>query len=379
MNKIVAILVLLTLTFAGLFVADLRGYFNRVQKPVAELRFSDGTVSRLGNHQLTWDRAEKGALFATGDTISTGENARAKLVFYGGGELELNSGSMVVLAGSLEELKLNFVTGGGKVRIAKDSARKITVAKVKKAPAAKKLVAKTTVNSAPKSGAPVVTSEPEIEAQNSTEATEELTQETPMQPSEVEVSVVDTKKVAKPVTIAKIDPKAPAAAAQASPLLEPELEFAPKPLALTLSLAIQEKSIRSPQAQLVAKAGIISTEELPPAPLIKSPAADAVIDLATAKAPRLEWDVQLKKTDQKIEKMSYEVVLRPADGKGPEKVLKSDQSAIALNLLGRGKYLWSVRAVNASGKRGPASVSRWLEVKVPAQISRPVVLPVEVE
>src|SRR6516162_6005428 len=114
MNQIAFLFLFMALVFGGLFTADLQGYFNVAERPVAVLKTSNGTVRRLAKEQLTWDRAQSGTLFGAGDTISTGESARAKLVFYAGGELELDAGAMVVLGDDLQELKLNFVSGTGK-------------------------------------------------------------------------------------------------------------------------------------------------------------------------------------------------------------------------------------------------------------------------
>lgn len=457
MNRLAILCSILALVFAALFVADLQGYFNLVHQPIAELRTSAGTVRRLGKNQLTWDRAQGGSFFALGDTISTGEDSKAKLVFVSGGELEIGAGAMVVLAGDTEELKLNFVSGAGKVRVAKEATSKISVARVTKASmekVAEKAAAKAR-NAKP--SAPVVATKPIVMAKSSGNsgkveiqpsmrnvaggtqevsgadelarmvggqsekvqvgeglekrpgiqiAEAETSEPVEAAESRIEVSVEDIpvdqelqKRAAQAVAAKTLDriekpvpdsskdkSKTPAAAAPASaqakakaePEKKVESEKKPDPEAPVVSV-IQEKALRNPNSGLALKSEIVSVAKLPPIPQLKFPLEDAVIDLADGKAaPKLEWDVKLEESANE-KPTGYEVVLRPADGKGSEKVLKVDQKTLPLHQLGKGKYLWSVRAVASNGKRGPASTARWLEVKVPAKINKPVILPVQVE
>ena len=307
----IVMLAVLAFVFSALFVLDLKGYFNRAEHPVAFLTTEDGTVRRLAKSELTWDRASEGTLFAAGDTISTGEESKAKLVFYAGGELELDSGAMVVLVGNLDELKLNFLSGQGRVHVAKNATSKITVAR-------------------------------------------ETSKGMSKPDTRVEVAVVD-----------HVDTHTAA----------PERVLKPPPAeAKSLAPAIQEKNIRSPEKALANQGGMLTVEKLPPTPQIKFPANDTLVDLTEGPPPKLEWEIP-----PQTKPVSYEIILRSPDGKGEEKVLKSDKPGLPLTEVPPGKYLWSVRAVASNGTRSPASTARGINLRAPAQILRPTVLPVEVE
>jgi hypothetical protein len=293
------------------------------------LTTESGTVRRLAKSELTWDRASGGTLFAAGDTISTGEESKAKLVFYAGGELELDSGAMVVLVDSLDELKLNFLSGQGRVHVAKNATSKITVAR------------------ATSKG----TSKPD---------------------TRVEVAVVD-----------QVDTHT------AAPERAPKSELAE---VKNLAPVIQEKNIRSPEKALSSKGEMLTVEKLPPTPQIKFPADDTLVDLTEGPPPRLEWEspkepapsvAKVENGDRKkvneSKPVSYEVILRSPDGKGEDKILKSDKPGLPLTEVPPGKYLWSVRAVASNGQRSPASTPRGINLRASAKILRPTVLPVEVE
>jgi hypothetical protein len=432
MNRLALFFGAIAIVFAALFVADLQGYFNITEKPVAVMRSSGGTVRRLALNHLTWDRAQPGTMFGMGDTISTGEDSRAKVAFYAGGEVDLEAGAMVVLGGDVEELHLNFVSGTGRVRIARASHSRITVARgapkpkaraaavVARAPVPVPAPLRTTVALPepakteapppvvvaeaspspepvaavpPVPAAPVAEAQPEADQRVEVAVVDDLPAIPPPPPSIPEEPVAPPPPVAKkevppppreqapaiaavasaapaasePVAAASAAPPAPAVAVVNTPPVETPPSFIP---------AIQEKDLRTPSAGLavVAKGELLTVAELPPVPEVTAPANDAVFDLSEGRVPKLEWQVPGEKR-----KFSYEIVLRPAEGDGPEKVLKSRVPALPLNQVAAGKFLWSVRAVTASGQRGPASESRWIEVKVPAQIPKPVLMPVEVE
>ncbi len=128
MNRLILFLLLaIAGGFAAGFVADLQGYFSAPSKPIAYLQDASGTVRRLPVEQLTWDRAQSGSLFAAKDTVQTGENGFARLVFYAGGELELGPGAMVALSGGTENVQLQFLSGEGKIRVTKSGQSKISV------------------------------------------------------------------------------------------------------------------------------------------------------------------------------------------------------------------------------------------------------------
>jgi hypothetical protein len=139
-NRYVFICVSLAIICAALFVADTNGVFQKAPHPIAYISESTRTVRRLPNNELTWDRAREGTPLELGDTLSTGYRAQAKIVFKAGGILTLDEGSMVVLSGNLEELQLNFVTGGAHLQVTQEAKTKIKVTQPK-APAAPKAVA----------------------------------------------------------------------------------------------------------------------------------------------------------------------------------------------------------------------------------------------
>jgi hypothetical protein len=325
MNRSAFLFALLTVLFTCLFAADVMGYFNIAHRPVARLRATDGNVRRLAKNQLTWDRAQGGTLFGFGDTIATGEDSRAKLVFFSGGDVDLESGAMLVLGGEKGELKLNFVAGTGRVRVSKTSQTKVSV------------VATNGGKTQPKAGVVEVADLPE-----------ELE----------EVAEAEDKPEGKHAAKATLPPP-------------------PKPVMASI---IQEKSIRNPQKSLSAKGELVTLAALPPAPKLTFPERDSVVRLNGSTVARLQWAIPAPASDKdKKEIFTYEIVLRPLQSSGVEKILRSEKSSLAIDELAKGKYLWSVRAVSADGRRGPASEIRGIEIKIPEHISKPVILPVRVE
>lgn len=320
MNRSVWLLLGFAILFSVIFVADLRGYFNQASDPVAFLGNSSGIVKRLGNNQLTWDHAQKGTGFGAGDTIATGEGASARVMFKAGGELELEPGAMVVIGGSLEELKLNFVSGGGRIRVDKKIAQKLTITDSASAP----------VGSGDRRPAS----------------------------SRVQVAVVENLETEK--------------APKALPKPEPPVVMVPavKESEVDLSKALGANS----------KAGeLLTIAKLPPMPEVVGPGEDAVVDLAKTTSPRLEWKLPELDEDEEVPVAGFEIILRSPTGEKKQKVYRTKDQSLALTRLSRGKYLWTVRALTKDGKRGPASSSRWLEVRVPANISKPRLLPVQVQ
>ncbi len=104
------------------------GKFRTVTNPIATLIESDGTVKRLSASGLTWDRATNGSGFETFDTIATGPSSRARLGFFNAGELLLEANTMVVLKGSLAQVRLAFVQGGGRLRVERGKREQVQVA-----------------------------------------------------------------------------------------------------------------------------------------------------------------------------------------------------------------------------------------------------------
>ncbi|MCM2324391.1 MAG: hypothetical protein NDJ90_14125 [Oligoflexia bacterium] len=365
---------LLAVLFAALFVADLSGYFSSTRNPVALVSRADGSTRRLPKDQLLWDRAPVGALLGTGDTISTGEASSAKIVFHSGAELELEAASMVVLGSEKDEIKLSFVSGGGKVRVAKTATKKIVVARA--APGS--TMAKKP-QPAPKA-TPAVAGQPGTTAGQPTPATPIAAETDPF----VEVTETDeivpleraapeaAKKVAEQTRQAPVTPPPPA---------PPKLAIAP----------IQEKRALASEAApvkslLSARTELNAMSALPPAPGPRFPLNEAAI--TAGDGTELRWDspeIRGEASPDLSENLivSYEVTLRPEskDAAAAPVVLKTASTALPLQDVAPGRYRWSVRSVSRAGKLSPASSPRWLEVKAPAikLPSKPRAVSVEVE
>lgn len=337
MNAWIPAFLLMAAASGGLLALDLRGYFNVTSDPIAHLEFQEGTVKRLARKKLSWDRASAGTLFAIGDTISTGEQSRARLVFHSGGEMEIGTGSMVRLKGTAQELKLSFVSGTAKLRVSPTASAKIQVTHASEEKVASR---------AGKSKAPLA-----------------------------RARVIEEKLVAKaekPKTASS--PAVAANTAQAAPeAAQPELDdFAPPKL---MTAVIREELIKEPEKALKTGDTIAIAPKLPSAPSIVLPAKDSVVvaDLSSPSAPVVEW----ARADGAA---SYEVSLRPAEGATSSKVIRTENTTLAAKDLGRGKYAFVVRAVSPEGKRGPASVERWVHVQGLPKVNRqPRILPVQIE
>lgn len=336
MAKVSIFFVFLGMAFGVLFVMELKGAFSQVKDPVAVLTMSDGTVRRLGSEALTWDRAEGGALFAYQDTISTGENASAKLSFYAGGEVELGPGSMVKLGGDLKELKLNFVQGTAKVRIAKSAKNNIKISED----------GKSVLGSSSKSGLSRVSVQQVEDSQ-----IQKIQAPSAKEIKEGQLSSTDTLKTDTALN-----------ESQKNQITE----------------SLKETEIKKPDQALKTDGEIASLEKLPSAPELEFPDNDSIIDLDKNQTASLNWE----SSENKDKGLSYEVLYRkigPEGKKGPLKKKLVDQTEFPLSKLGRGRYMWSVRAVSKSGNRSPAAKSRWVEIKSLAKFSKPKLLPVVVE
>ena len=336
-----------------LLALDLRGYFNAARNPIAELEYLEGTVKRLGNRQVSWSRASEGTGFALGDTISTGEHARARLTFKVGGQLEIGAGSMVKLRGKGDQIKLSFVTGSARVRVTAESAKKLTIADVED-------------------------EEEEIQISPKKKLASNTAKPLDLKPKKKPAArtVVETvaalpppkpKEAKAPATSSSPDnakPGAPVAVAQLTP---------PQPLRATV--AIREELIRKPDLAMKTDSGKVAVvQKLPPAPSIVFPAEDVVVVKDhTQKAPVIEW----AKTEGAT---AYEVSIKPVGGAAPPKVLRIEKNTLSAQDFGRGNYLVGVRAVTSDGKRGPASLEKRVDLQSLPKIKRkPKVLPVLVE
>jgi len=121
----------------------------------------------------------------------------------------------------------------------------------------------------------------------------------------------------------------------------------------------------------------IATGISAPNPLF--PPDEANIDVDSAESRKIRWEKVASPPEDPV--VSYEVVVRPAPGYEVEdsarkfqvfRRVKEELDAETVN--GSGVFLWSVRAVTASGKRSPSSRPRWIELKMPKLLRPPEVI-----
>lgn len=110
---------------AAMIVADIKGYFHDVIKPIATLTQTSGTVKRLPKDEFGWNQAPQGAQFAEGDAISVGEAGSATLEFSNGSTVELSEGSLMVISSRAEKVELSFASGRAKLRLIKAEQEKL--------------------------------------------------------------------------------------------------------------------------------------------------------------------------------------------------------------------------------------------------------------
>ncbi|MCM2278167.1 MAG: hypothetical protein NDJ89_08835 [Oligoflexia bacterium] len=406
----------LALVFAAVFVADLSGFFNSTKNPVALVARAEGSTRRLPKDELVWDRALPGALLAAGDTISTGESSTARIAFHSGAELELEPASMVVLGAEKDELKLNFVSGGGKVRVSKSATKKVTVARGAPKPAQAKPVNRAAakprksatevvdpLRTTPVATQPEVTladsgpgahsspdvnpltSVPEVDPLIEVTESEEIKPFTaaaaPTQPEAVPVTEIAAVAGATATAAGQGGRgRAPASIASAPNATNPQ---EPAPASKPVVTPIRERSATAGTSAnpLLAQKELVAISALPPAPGPQFPAAEAAVTAGDGTA--LRWkapEASIARAEDPV--TEYEITLR-REGRSPSEApsltLRTAETTLPLKGVAPGKYLWSVRSVSRSGKLSPASSSRWLEVLSPKLLPKPKTVSVQVE
>ena len=109
------------------------------------------------------------------------------------------------------------------------------------------------------------------------------------------------------------------------------------------------------------------------------PRNDAEVDVSDTLAA-FKWRPAAAQAQDPV--VSYELNVRPAFGYEVEDVARKYQTLPVTEQLGSpglplarvngsGVFLWSVRAVTASGQRGPASSTQWLELRFPKILLAP--------
>jgi len=325
MDKLPILLSLVLACVSGLlFALDLRGYFNPAEAAIAWVADASGTIRKLSREEFTWDRAQKGTSFASKDTVATGEDASARIYFKDGADVQLEPASMLVIDTRADELILSFISGGGKVRVARNSARRVVASRVRPVKLAGALP-----------GAVPAAAPAETIAQ--TALTPEVTNHE-MPEARISVETID---------------ELPANPEPVAPVLSRPLAAAPVP----------ESILRNPDAVAKLREEITRIETRPPSPALVSPDEGARVELAERAEVMLSWKPQAEAPRQ------YEISLRPVrEGQGP-KVFLSKEPSFKLRSLEPGRYVWTVRAMGAS-LRGSAAPPRWFEVFRKAEVAQ---------
>jgi hypothetical protein len=313
MVRLSVLMFLISGGFFGLFWADYTGVFDQIDQPIGQVRMAQGAVRRLGKEALTWDRSSLGSLLGRGDTVAVGEQGFAQLVIFEGAMLELDAGSMVTLAPGPDALELNFLAGGGTVKLTKEAKQRINV--------------KSTSSKSAK--------QPAVKVQEV--AKEEIipTQPTAKQElTKIVKKAIETKKLEIP-TVAKSAPP------------------------------IEASSIRNPASILDTGGEIITRVGVPEPPKVMF--ADfieqtgGVIDVGEMRrkgaVPELTWV-----TPEQTDVIGYEVRFSPVDGKTAPKSYRTLTPSLGLDRVKPGRYLWSVRQISSRGRRGSPTEPQYLEI-----------------
>jgi hypothetical protein len=254
-----------------------------------------------------------GTRFSKWDTVATGEQSWAKIGFDAGGDLEMDPGTLVVLADHPTSLQLKFLSGTGKVRIGKKAKKKIVVTRKSETPGLREGISQTE-------------------------------------------RVVPPGKKDGPVEVIMVDEMESLSSETSSSASQ---EGNKKRLAALHSF--QEKSIRLPLRRSTAL-DPNSLASLPPSPEALYPMDGEVLDLDPARMPFFRWKTQR----QRGKKMAaYEVIVRSADLTGKPTVLSTRKSRIRLtkqSIRQPGRYMWAVRSVTRNGRKSPISSFHWFEV-----------------
>jgi len=334
MDKLPILLSLVLACVSGLlFALDLRGYFNPAEAAIAWVADASGTIRKLSREEFTWDRAQKGTSFASKDTVATGEDASARIYFKDGADVQLEPASMLVIDTRADELILSFISGGGKVRVARNSARRVVAARVRPVKLAGALPGAIPTAAPAETIAQAVGTGPNAQTALTPEVTNHEIPE-----ARISVETID---------------ELPANPEPVAPVLSRPLAAAPVP----------ESILRNPEAVAKLREEITRIETLPPSPALVSPDEGARVELAGRAEVMLSWKPQAEAPRQ------YEISLRPVrEGQGP-KVFLSKEPSFKLKSLEPGRYVWTVRAMGAS-LRGSAAPPRWFEVFRKAEVAQ---------
>lgn len=326
-----------------------------------------GTV-RMGSE---WKRLETGKGLTTpvrsGEQIQTGEHSAAQVLFFGGSRLELEAGSVAQVYREQGQVVVRVILGTGYFEFSGDSELGRSFAWVK--PNGKLALV-------PRDSRVVM-------ALHAARRIEDAVED---QAIEIKVIEADSR-----------DPENVELAMLANgggevegfvPLIVPPIveraragdEESAEPTVLGRHLAsLRDAGIGHPRAIF--------------------PPSEAVLNLETAIKSAFKWTTVRGPLANPV--VGYEVVVRPAFNYEVEDTARKNQifrtkglpefgseedpenpqtASLPLDRIGgTGVFLWSVRAVTANGTRGPASASRWLEIKFPEMLRAPEILTPRVE
>jgi hypothetical protein len=340
---VIAMAFLTLLALATLFF-DLRGHDLGKLAPWSR-RAQLGHVTRAyGTVRLNqeWRRLDSSHslledLFA-GDQLQTGEHSAAQVLFFGGSRLELEAGSVVRVEGTDDEVKLRLLLGRAYFEFAGDASA---------GPAAR------------------------FRVRGAEGKDLELPEE-----ARVVLGLNAAESLEGAVELNVIDAGERRSAAQGLRARSPEdLELR---LLAQGSEVVNLRPLIVPPIEDAGRGPAVASAPVgKPRPVFPRP--EALVDVE--RDPKIAFSWKRPPAEAPADPIiGYEIIVRPAFNYEVEdrarivQVFKarSTESELPIEKVnGSGVFLWSVRAVTASGARGPASSSRWLEIKFPKLLRAP--------
>lgn len=305
----------------------IRAYGTVKKTPIA------GQSSRESREDA-WGRLETGhGILETlhiGDQIQTGEESAAQVLFFGGSRLQIEAASLVRFEEDADSIAIRMVLGRAYLEISPDKNGQQLFAFRK---------SDGTMSPIPKGKSLALT----------LSAVERLE-------DAVEVKLVETRYESSE-TMTDLEMRYLAhgeEVASAYPVLVPPIEHG---------------TDRSPSAR---------TDRIS-APEGLRPGQDTFIDINRNDRALFKWSARARKPQDPV--VGYQVVVRPAfsypaeDRARKNRTFTSAEPQLGMdNVGGGGVFLWSVRAVTASGAVGEGSTPRWIELKFPKELLSPKVL-----
>jgi hypothetical protein len=258
-----------------------------------------------------------------GEGVQTGEDSAAEILFFGGHSLQIEKASYVVFEEDEDEYVIRLVLGRAYLEVPsfpdqKSGFKYDTNGKVQDIPSGKKLVL--TLNA----------------LKNLEEA--------------VEVNIVESSQTEESLA---------------------ELEL--RHLAYGEEVAIHHPMIVAPVEDKAGEKSRTHIASRMKTPRLTTPSNESEFDVEKNRQAVFKWHPMGGNT------VGYELVVRPAFQYETDDIVRKHQtipsrrnSAPIEQVGGAGVFLWSVRAVQSDGTRGPASAPRWVEIKFPKQLMAPI-------